>query len=146
MSGVQQRTSTKITREIFTFSSNTKTSHSLVSQHNFMHAVADDTSSSFMNFAPIARDSSVRMIVDERVSKWTEKVFHDNLGKHIFNFIANLHIFPRPIVSLSDDRHRHRETHWFDNFYSTTTIATTTMIQIALGWTIKCPFLETWFG
>lgn len=53
---------------IFTFSSNMKTSHSLVSQHSFKHASADETSSSLRNFAPIAFDSSVRMIVDEWMS------------------------------------------------------------------------------
>lgn len=53
---------------MFTFSSNMKTSHSLVSQHSFKHASADETSSSLRNFAPIAFDSSVRMIVDEWIS------------------------------------------------------------------------------
>lgn len=54
--------------QIFTFSSNMKTSHSLVSQHNFKQASADATSSSLRNFAPIAFDSSVRMMVDEWMS------------------------------------------------------------------------------
>lgn len=55
----------------------------------------------------------------------------------------NLHKCPRPIVLLSGAFHCHVR-HWFDNCYSTRTIATTTMIQIALDWMLKCPFLETW--
>jgi hypothetical protein len=50
-----------------------KTSHSFVSQHNFKQAPADETSKSFKNCAPIAFDSSVRMIVDEWMSNRSGK-------------------------------------------------------------------------
>ena len=50
---------------LLTFSSNMKTSQSLVEQQSFMHASLEETSSSIKNRAPSAFDSSVRMIVDE---------------------------------------------------------------------------------
>lgn len=50
---------------LLTFSSNTKTSQSFVEQQSFMQASEDATSSSLIKRAPIALDSSVRMIVEE---------------------------------------------------------------------------------
>lgn len=72
-----------------TFSSKMKTSQSFVSQHNFMQAAADATSSSLRNFAPIAFDSSVRMIVDEWISK--RSAIDIDTWLHLHNIRSSLH-------------------------------------------------------
>jgi hypothetical protein len=75
--------------QIFTFSSKMKTSHSLVSQHIFKQASAEATSSSLRNFAPIALDSSVRIIVDEWTSKRSANDNIKRLVLHNFRSVAH---------------------------------------------------------
>lgn len=102
---------------IFTFSSKIKTSHSLVSQHSFKQASDEMTSSSVRNFAPIAFDSSVRIIVDEWISNrstmWQFGPKTENsikiaaaLNKFLFKY---LHKYQHPIFLLHYGYHHDRQ-------------------------------------